>query len=321
MPDDVFVSYAQNSEDVVLARALRPDDRAGFWVDVGAGDPVDMSVTAAFAERGWRGINIEPLELQFEQLSQARPRDTNLRLALGATPGLGKLFVGRSEYWGASTMVPEVADSYRSAGQEFEAIEIVVSTLAEVAAQHVHGPVDFLKIDVEGCEREVIAGADWATFRPRIVVVESVAPNTAIPTHEQWEPLLLEAGYALALFDGLNRFYARADEPDLIARLAVPANPSDEFVPFNVIQLHGEIVRVGLAARLAKDEAAIAQEQIAILREELDAAQLRTAQISDRIRSTRSLQLALALRSNYQKLRRAAGSASRTLKSMRDDDR
>src|SRR5680860_1737441 len=50
-----FVSYAQNQEDVVLARALHPDDRGGFWVDVGAGDPVLDSVTAAFAERGWRG--------------------------------------------------------------------------------------------------------------------------------------------------------------------------------------------------------------------------------------------------------------------------
>ena len=49
MSRDPFVSYAQNQEDVVLARALRPDDRAGFWVDVGAGDPVWDSVTAAFA--------------------------------------------------------------------------------------------------------------------------------------------------------------------------------------------------------------------------------------------------------------------------------
>jgi hypothetical protein len=58
MSRDPFVSYAQNQEDVVLARALRPDDREGFWVDVGAGDPVLDSVTASFAERGWRGVNI-----------------------------------------------------------------------------------------------------------------------------------------------------------------------------------------------------------------------------------------------------------------------
>ena len=84
-----FVSYAQNQEDVVLARALRPDDRGGFWVDVGAGDPVVDSVTAAFAERGWRGVNVEPLPFEHERLCAERPADTNLRVALGATAGLG----------------------------------------------------------------------------------------------------------------------------------------------------------------------------------------------------------------------------------------
>ena len=97
MSRDPFVSYAQNQEDVVLARALRPDDRGGFWVDVGAGDPVVDSVTAAFAERGWRGVNVEPLPFEHERLCAARPADTNLRVALGATAGLGKLFVEPAE--------------------------------------------------------------------------------------------------------------------------------------------------------------------------------------------------------------------------------
>jgi hypothetical protein len=54
-----FISYGQNSEDVVLWRALR-DIGTGFYVDVGAGDPKEDSVTHAFYERGWSGINIEP---------------------------------------------------------------------------------------------------------------------------------------------------------------------------------------------------------------------------------------------------------------------
>jgi len=97
MSRDPFVSYAQNQEDVVLARALRPDEREGFWVDVGAGDPVLDSVTAAFAERGWRGVNVEPLPREHERLCAARPADTNLRVALGATAGQGRLFVEPTE--------------------------------------------------------------------------------------------------------------------------------------------------------------------------------------------------------------------------------
>ena len=243
MSRDPFVSYAQNQEDVVLARALRPDDRKGFWVDVGAGDPVLDSVTAAFAERGWRGVNVEPLPREHARLCAARPADTNLRVALGASAGQGKLFVEPTEKpeWpgpdapidrGASTMVPEIAERYRADGQEFTPIEVPIWTLAQVVADHVPGPVDFLKVDVEGFEREVLAGADWCSFRPRVVVIEATVPKSDEPAHEAWEPTLLDAGYRLALFDGLNRFYAHADEPALLQTLAVPANVFDDFVPY-----------------------------------------------------------------------------------------
>src|SRR5215831_3973844 len=81
-----FISYAQNFEDVMLWRALKHIDK-GFYIDVGANDPDKDSVTKAFYERGWRGINVEPVPQWFERLEKARPRDLNLQLALGAEPG------------------------------------------------------------------------------------------------------------------------------------------------------------------------------------------------------------------------------------------
>lgn len=241
-----FTSYAQNHEDVVLARALRPDDRTGTWIDVGAGDPIHDSVTAAFAERGWTGINIEPLIQEHERLVAARPRDVNLCLALGAAPGVAKLFEGPEQNRGSSTMRAELADAYKAQGQAFTSTEVRVSTLAQVVADHVTGPVDLLKVDVEGLEAEVLAGADWSSFSPRVVVVEATVPNSAIPSHEAWEPMLLEQGYQLALFDGLNRFYARADEPEVLAALAVPANVLDDYAP------HAWSSRVEEATRWAR---------------------------------------------------------------------
>src|SRR5690349_11165871 len=76
-----FVSYAQNCEDVMLYRALR-DVAQGFYIDVGAAGPDVDSVTRAFYERGWRGINIEPVAACHEQLAAARPEDTNLPIAV-----------------------------------------------------------------------------------------------------------------------------------------------------------------------------------------------------------------------------------------------
>src|SRR5262249_55301667 len=81
-----FVSYAQNFEDVMLWRALKHVDK-GFYIDVGAAAPRDDSVTCAFSERGWRGINIEPNPYLFAELVNERPRDINLSVAVGDRAG------------------------------------------------------------------------------------------------------------------------------------------------------------------------------------------------------------------------------------------
>ena len=74
----------------MLWRALR-DVEHGFYVDVGAADPEEWSVTRAFYDRGWSGINVEPLDEYFDKLVQARPRDTNLKVAVGRAAGLRTL--------------------------------------------------------------------------------------------------------------------------------------------------------------------------------------------------------------------------------------
>jgi hypothetical protein len=70
-----FISYAQNYEDVMLWRALKHVQH-GFYIDVGANDPTDDSVTKAFYVRGWRGINVEPLKLHHQDLLEARPLES-----------------------------------------------------------------------------------------------------------------------------------------------------------------------------------------------------------------------------------------------------
>src|SRR5580700_8067787 len=77
-----MISYAQNFEDVLLDRLFENRD-SGFYVDVGAMDPVHDSVTKAFYDRGWRGINIEPHPQFYERLVAERSRDINLNVAVG----------------------------------------------------------------------------------------------------------------------------------------------------------------------------------------------------------------------------------------------
>lgn len=62
--------------------------------------------------------------------------------------------------------------------------------------------------------------------------LEATVPLISRPSHHEWEPGVLAAGYRVALFDGLNRFYVRDDEPELGERLAVPANVLDNYIPY-----------------------------------------------------------------------------------------
>ena len=81
-----IISYAQNYEDVLLNR-LFPDRPGGFYIDVGAYHPVFHSVTKLFYERGWQGVNIEPIPSMFKLLADDRPRDVNLHMGLSNVEG------------------------------------------------------------------------------------------------------------------------------------------------------------------------------------------------------------------------------------------
>lgn len=104
-------------------------------------------------------------------------------------------------------------------------------TLESVLTAHAPVGFDLLKVDVEGAEADVLASADLRRWRPRAVVVEATVPLSSAPSHAEWEPSLLDAGYVLCLFDGLNRWYGREDESALCAARSVPANTLDRWIP------------------------------------------------------------------------------------------
>jgi hypothetical protein len=83
---------------------------------------------------------------------------------------------------------------------------------------------------VEGFETEVIRGMDFHRCRPWILVIEATLPDTRIPNHQKWEPLLLDREYRFAYFDGLNRYYVSREHRELALALATPPNVFDDFL-------------------------------------------------------------------------------------------
>ena len=92
-----------------------------------------------------------------------------------------------------------------------------------------------VKIDVEGMEHDVIRGADLEAHRPWVLVIEATKPNTVEDSSQEWEPLVLAAGYRIVLFDGLNRFYVRDDLDDVAELLGSPANVFDRWVSYQLV--------------------------------------------------------------------------------------
>lgn len=224
-----FVSYAQNFEDVMLWRALK-NISGGFYIDVGAAWPDQDSVTKAFYQRGWRGINIEPNPDFFAQLEVKRPRDKNLQIAVSESEGT-QIFSIITDT-GLSTLDQAVAQAHVQSGFQQQSQQVETDTLANVWEKHVPAgaPVHFLKVDVEGAERAVLCSNNWGTHRPWIVVVEATRPMSQIESHSDWEPVLLEARYVMAYFDGLNRFYVAEEQRALCAAFRLPPNVFDDFV-------------------------------------------------------------------------------------------
>lgn len=223
-----FVSYAQNFEDLMLWRALKHLDR-GFYIDVGANDPDVHSVTKAFYERGWHGINIEPIDEWFAKLECERQRDANLKVAAGASPG--EIVFYEIPQTGLSTAFRDIAERHqRDSGFEFIERVVPVVPLREICLKHVNGPIHFLKVDVEGAERAVLEGMDFVSFRPWVVLVEATRPLLQDEDHGQWEVLLTDAGYDFVYFDGLNRFYVAREHPGLKSAFSSPPNVFDDFV-------------------------------------------------------------------------------------------
>ena len=189
-------TYAQNCEDLIL-EVLLPKKK-GFYVDVGANLPDSNSVTKLFYNKGWRGINIEPIPWLYKHLAEERLDDINLNIGIANKTGMLKL----REYedipdWSTFSNVVKNLDSRQK--HPYKEYNVQVRPLMEIFEENKVKDIDFLKVDVEGFEYQVLISNDWRRWRPTVVVVENSAGK--------WMGLMKKLGYREVFFDGLNRYF------------------------------------------------------------------------------------------------------------------
>jgi FkbM family methyltransferase len=246
----MLVSYAQNFEDVMLWRALRHVEN-GFYIDIGAQDPIVDSVSLVFHERGWEGIHIEPTPHYAQLLRENRPGDTVIQAAVGGNAEVLPFF--EIPGTGISTADSEIAEQHRDRGFEIRQITVPSIRLSSVFATCQKRDVHWMKIDVEGFEFGVLSSWGKSTARPWIVVVESTLPLTQIESYKRWEPLLLRRGYQPVYFDGLNRYYVCQTKAELKQAFRSPPNVFDDFAVSGTAstQLHS-LIKSKFECELAK---------------------------------------------------------------------
>ena len=188
-------SYSQFGDDLLLWKQFGEKSN-GFFVEAGANHPTLNSQTYLFERRGWSGILVEPLAPNCDLLRSERSRSRVFQCALGAPEQRGKANITvAAGNDGLSAFVLNRNDTA-------ERVEIVeVRTLDDVLAEAGNPTLDFVSLDVEGAELQVLKGFDLGKHRPSVLVVEDHLQNLWL----HW--YLKGQGYRLVKRTGCNSWY------------------------------------------------------------------------------------------------------------------
>jgi|APSaa5957512622_1039677.scaffolds.fasta_scaffold11832_1 FkbM family methyltransferase len=198
---------AQFGEDRILWDLLGPKND-GFFLDIGAYDGVLGSNTYFFEQVGWSGICIEPNPWKYVECTNARPRSRVVHAALSRRHHVGvRPFTIVTEPTGSEalsflTTSPLHLRRCQIESQRMVQVPVPVLSADIVLGDHA-GPIDFVSLDVEGAELDVLAGFDLNRFRPRAFVIE----DNTFGRDWRTEDYMARYGYRRTHATGCNFIY------------------------------------------------------------------------------------------------------------------
>jgi FkbM family methyltransferase len=170
-------SYSQEGEDMILRRIFE-GKKKGFYVDIGAYHPKRFSNTYYFYKKGWSGINVDAMPGSMKLFNRWRSRDINLEVAVAKEKKIAKFYIFNEP---ALNSFDQKLPQQPNNGSYYIVQEQLLRTipLAEILDEYLphKQEIDYLSVDVEGSDLDVLQSNDWERFRPRYILVECLDTN------------------------------------------------------------------------------------------------------------------------------------------------
>lgn len=203
-------SSSQKGEDLVIEKLIGKKKK-GFYLDVGAHNPHRFNNTKRFYGKGWRGINIEPNPILFNQFVKERKRDINLNIGIGKKSGFTVFYELQPD--SLSTFSKNEMEAKIRLGYKLQKkYRVKIASLKNILNKYKNQKIDFISVDTEGLDFEVLDSNDWNHFRPTLVCVETANFDQEITgkknnKKKQIDHLMKIRGYREVFTNGLNTIY------------------------------------------------------------------------------------------------------------------
>jgi FkbM family methyltransferase len=183
----------------MVLRRLFERHRTGFYVDVGAHHPYRFSNTCYFHRLGWRGINIDPSPGAIATFDRERASDINICAGISDSPGKLSFHVFNEPALNTFDAALAVERAKLPGYRLLETRNVAVRRLDDVLLQYLppDQKIDFLSIDVEGMDLQVLRSNDWTRFRPAILLVEAHERSVSGAENDPINGFAVSAGYRL----------------------------------------------------------------------------------------------------------------------------
>lgn len=203
-------SYSQCGEDCIINALRNMLELKNFtYLDIGANHPFRLNNTAMFYKMGFSGVIVEPDPILFNTLKRKRNRDTVLHLGITLQPSDGFDFFLMDPPT-LNTFSEDEARRYADMGHRIkEKIKVPCLNVMEVMEKYFPKPPNFISIDCEGLDVEILQSINFARIRPEIICIETLEYTTdltgrkilAIPAFME------EAGYTVFADTYINTIF------------------------------------------------------------------------------------------------------------------